>query len=144
MRIIHFCSTVLRSLFFGNILRKRSMVIFLPRISIISATPGPSDNPLNLERRDFMNFGNFKLFFAENSLSKICKCCLSKSPFSNWAISDSSSSAWISSFFILGKIHRNDKLPSTSCWIDVIRSLAQCNTLRMCARSKTSVSTLSN
>jgi hypothetical protein len=49
----------------------RSRVLSLPRISIISATPGPSLSPLSVVRRFFIRLANVKLFSDENSL-RIC------------------------------------------------------------------------
>lgn len=54
----------------------RSSVLSLPRISIISATPGPSLSPLSVVRRLFMRFENVKLFSDENSLRIWLRFCL--------------------------------------------------------------------
>lgn len=71
---------------FRSILDK---VFSLPRISIISATPGPSLSPLSKFRRVFIKLLNVRLFLVENCLSIVCKSTLLKLPASKSAINES-------------------------------------------------------
>lgn len=99
------------------LIRILCIVLSFPNISIISATPGPSFNPLNEFRSDFIKFPNDKLFLFENFFSNVCKSIFVKLPFFKSIISDSIISGvkfGSFGFCILGNIHTNDNLPSTN------------------------------
>lgn len=141
MPFIHLGSFVLFCLLFCNI---RCMVVFLPKISIMSATPGPSFMPANIVRSDAINFGNFRLFSFEKSRNNSDRWVLSKSPVSSAVTNFPTHSDCMLSACIFGRIHKNESSPSTNCCNDCKRSVLthHVSTLRICWSSKSRLSML--
>lgn len=120
--------------------RRRCMVLRLPRISIISATPGPSFRPLRMPRSVFINC----LYFNWCASACVFSRSLSGSRWKSTASSNRASRSSSTAFFRLcwpffGSTHRKCMSLRTRSLRVCIRLVDQCKMLRMCSGLRSSL-----